>query len=159
MENVTKALLIATGALLFILLFSLISYLFTQMGGDVSDIYADLTESDVTEYNQVLLNYDGRDDLTIQDVVSIINYAIDNNEIHGYVVDTEITLKIDINGTNVTETIDSSDNETYIDTISLLEEKLQSNTQYVYSCTVNYATNSKLVGSITITESEVTTTS
>ena len=159
MENVTKALLIATGALLFILLFSLISYLFTQMGGDVSDIYADLTESDVTEYNQVLLNYDGRDDLTIQDVVSIINYAIDNNEVHGYVVDTEITLKIDINGTNVTETIDSSDNETYIDTISLLEEKLQSNTQYVYSCTVNYATNSKLVGSITITESEVTTTS
>ena len=93
MENVTKALLIAAGALLFILLFSLISYLFTQMGGDVSSIYADLTESDVTEYNQVLLNYDGRDDLTVQDVVSIINYALDNNEIHGYTMDTIINIQ------------------------------------------------------------------
>lgn len=92
MENVTKALLIAAGALLFILLFSLISYLFTQMGGDVSNIYADLTESDVTEYNQVFLNYDGRDDLTIQDVVSIINYALDNREVHGYTINTTIKI-------------------------------------------------------------------
>ena len=157
MENVTKALLIAAGALLFILLFSLISYLFTQMGEDVSNIYADLTESDVTEYNQVLLNYDGRDDLTVQDVVSIINYALDNKEVHGYTMDTKITINWS-DGTS--KTINSStetDVSTYV--IELLESKLQnsnSTTKYLYSCDVNYADNSKLVGKVEITESEVT---
>lgn len=150
MENVTKALLIAAGALLFILLFSLISYLFTQMGGDVSNIYADLTESDVTEYNQVLLNYDGRDDLTVQDVVSIINFALDNREVHGYVMNTEIYITWSDRTTSYIQSSNSSTYDSY-NPDSVLEDELQQDAENLYTCEVDYAENTKLVGTIIIT--------
>ena len=80
MENASKALLISAGVLIAILLLSLFSYLIRQMGNSTSGIYSNLSQHEISEFNQKFLNYEGRDNLSIQDVVTIINLAKDNNE-------------------------------------------------------------------------------
>ena len=74
-----------------ILLLSLFVYLFSKMAESTSSVYSDLESPEITEFNQQFLNYEGRgialdpvDNkihyLTIQDVVTLINIAKDNDE-------------------------------------------------------------------------------
>ena len=93
MENAAKALLISAGVLIAILLLSLFTYLMRQMGGSTSSIYSNLSQHEITEFNQKFLNYEGRginytedeygnkiyNPLTIQDIVTLINLAKDTN--------------------------------------------------------------------------------
>ena len=80
MENAAKALLIAGGILIVILLLTLFAYLFGQMSSSASSIYSMMSESDITNFNQPFLNYNGRDNLSILDVVTIINLAKSSND-------------------------------------------------------------------------------
>ena len=80
MENASKALLISAGVLLAILLLSLFAYLMRQMGASTSGIYSTLSQHEISEFNQKCLNYEGRKKLSIQDVITIVNLAKDNNE-------------------------------------------------------------------------------
>ena len=72
-----------------IMLLSLLVYLFSNMADSTSGIYDNLESSELTEFNQQFLNYEGRGItpdpvdgkmhyLTIQDVVTLINLAKDN---------------------------------------------------------------------------------
>lgn len=79
MENAAKALLIAGGVLIAIILLTLFAYLFSHMATGTSNIYSTLDASEISEFNQQFLNYQGRTDLNIQDVITIINLAKDNN--------------------------------------------------------------------------------
>ena len=91
MENASKALLIAGAMLLLILVLTFSVYLVRRIGGQTSELYSDMEQSKIDEFNQKFFNYDGRgtkkdsegkwiNPLTIQDVVSIINLAKDNNQ-------------------------------------------------------------------------------
>ena len=94
MENASKALLIAGGVLLAILVLTLYMYIYTKMANDTSEIYSALNHPETSKFNQKFLNYEGRgtrvildaqgnstfDYLTIQDVVTIVNMAKDNND-------------------------------------------------------------------------------
>ena len=60
MENASKALLIAAGVLIAILILTLFSYLMRQMGSSTSGIYSKLSQREITEFNQKFLNYEGR---------------------------------------------------------------------------------------------------
>ena len=155
MENATKALLIAASILLLILMLSLMNYVFRNIGEDTSDIYSMLEESDIEEYNQIFLNYEGQTSLTIQDVASIINLAQENKEINGTTI--KITITIDWvsnnpfnNGSGETK-IQISNVDNY-DTEEMLKAKLEETTEYTYECSINYGTSTKLVETITITE-------
>ena len=79
MENASKALLIAAGVLLMILVFSFATILFRRMGSQSSEFYKDMSDTEIYEFNQQFFNYE-RDDLKIQDVVSVINLAKDAND-------------------------------------------------------------------------------
>ena len=79
MENASKALLIAGGVLIAVLVLSLGVYFARNMAGSASNIYSDLDDSERTEFNQQFLIYEGKDDLTVADVVTIINLAQDSN--------------------------------------------------------------------------------
>lgn len=82
MENATKALFIAAGALLAIMVISLMIFLFVIFGSyakgihDENDIKA--LESFNVQFTQYENNRKGRP-LTIQDVVTIMNLARENN--------------------------------------------------------------------------------
>ena len=81
MENASKALLIAAGVLIGILLLTLFAYVYTKLRTDTSEIYSALNRPEISKFNQKFLNYEGRQDMTIQDVVTIVNLAKDNNEV------------------------------------------------------------------------------
>lgn len=149
MENAAKALIMAGAVLLAILVLSLMNYLFENMAESSASIYEDLEESDITEFNQKFLNYDGRgtttdDDgnpinpLNIQDVVTIVNIAKDNNE-NGK-LPVNVVVKV---GTEEWQNKDASE----------LNDLLMQHIDDKYSCSVSYSTQYyKLVDKVTITE-------
>ena len=136
MENASKALLIAGAALLAMLLLSLLVYVFNNIGSGANDIYENLKESDITEFNQKFLNYDGKTNLKIQDVVTIINIAIDNNE-RG-VVPIDVVVRV----------TDSYGSETVNPNIT--QDDIINNLNSSYTCFVEYADNIELIETIVI---------
>lgn len=108
MENASKALLIAAEVLIAIMLLTLFSYIFTKMSEDTAKIEEKAKVSKITEFNQEFLNYEGRgtivvgtdssgnnlynNPITIQDVATLINLAIDNNK--NYKLYTNVKIKL-----------------------------------------------------------------
>ena len=140
MENASKALLIAGGMLLLILVFSFATLLFRRMGVQSSEFYKDMSDTEIYEFNQQFFNYE-RNDLRIQDVISIINLAKDSNAREKVPVILEVRYLgnvLDLNNVNTKEMLSNSINE---------------DTNTKYTCMVEYATNSNYVGIITIIKS------
>lgn len=148
MENASKALLIAGAMLLLILVLTFSVYLVRRIGGQTSELYSDMEQSKIDEFNQKFFNYDGRgtkkdsegkwiNPLTIQDVVSIINLAKDNNQNSKF----PTTVKVKVDG-----------NERQDSTNAQIKEMLanQNNIDAEYSCKVEYGENKNLVENITI---------
>lgn len=102
MENAAKALLIAGGSLVAILLLSLFSYLYVRMNESTSKIYSTMAEVEVNEFNQQFWNYNGLKDLKIQDIVSVINLARDSTK-QGKNVDVYIKFKNNALKTKITD--------------------------------------------------------
>lgn len=80
MENASKALIIAGGVLIVILVLTLFAYINTKMGSGTHNLYSRLEDHDITEFNQKFLNYDDNKNLKIQDVVTLINTADNANK-------------------------------------------------------------------------------
>lgn len=148
MENASKALLIAGAMLLLILVLTFSVYLVRRIGGQTSELYSDMEQSKIDEFNQKFFNYDGRgtkkdsegkwiNPLTIQDVVSIINLAKDNNQNSKF----PTTVKVKVDG-----------KERQDSTIAQIKEMLANpnNIDAKYSCKVEYGENKNLVENITI---------
>lgn len=80
MDNASKALIIAGGMLIAIMVASLFVYLFTSYGSYAEDMYDRINERQLAEANNEYTRYEGSDENTIYDVVSVINKAKDNNK-------------------------------------------------------------------------------
>ena len=103
MENASKALLIAGGFLLMILLLSLMTFIFSNIAQESSGIYDKLSESDKTDYNQQFLQFEDRgktkiseeiyDWLSVQEVATILNFAIEQNNNPKVPVTVSVILK------------------------------------------------------------------
>lgn len=79
MENASKALIIAGGMLIAIMVASLFVYLFVSYSGYAEDMYDKITARQITQANNEYTKYEGSNDNTIYDVVTVINKAKDNN--------------------------------------------------------------------------------
>lgn len=79
MENASQALMIAAGVLIGILILSLGVYLFTLFGNHVSTTEKEIAHNMLAQFNEKFLKYNGLENLTIQDVITVKNYALDNN--------------------------------------------------------------------------------
>ena len=181
MENASKALLIAGGVLIAILVMTLGIYFSRMIADHSARVYAQLEESRRTEFNQKFLNYDINHrkedgssyiDLTIQDVVTIVNLAKNSNEYNQLENDTppadptnDKSLYVTVNCARVSdgELSGLSDGEKK-NLEKLDEEKLNSiltdelkgmpqddNNRIKYSCTVNVNQNTGYVNYIEIT--------
>ncbi len=80
MENASKALLMAGGVLLAIMVLSLGIFLFTSFGGTSSQIHDNIEENQATQFNSQFTSYMGKDNVTIHDVVSMAKLATQNNQ-------------------------------------------------------------------------------
>lgn len=79
MENASKALMIAAGVLMGILIVSLGVYLFYVFGDFVNNTQADIAENALAQFNEKYFKYNGLTNLTIQDILTIKNNALQNN--------------------------------------------------------------------------------
>lgn len=79
MENASQALIIAAGILIGILILTLGSYLYIIFGDYVSNSQAEIAKNSLAQFNDQFLKYNNRTDLTIQEVVTVKNTALQNN--------------------------------------------------------------------------------
>lgn len=80
MENASKALIMAGGVLIGIMVLTLWVYLFMSFGAQSEEMYGKIEEQQKVEYNAQYTIYDGRDDITIYDIISVANLAYENNK-------------------------------------------------------------------------------
>lgn len=151
MENASKALLMAAGVLIAILALTLFTYIFQTMGDNASNIYDMLNQSEIDQFNQQFFNFEnkvatGTLQLTMQDVITIVHLA-KNNNIEG---NLPVTVKVTVEGVIVKGTVEPKD-DWQEKTEDRLIEILKDNFDKTFTeCKVEYAPNSKLVGKISI---------
>lgn len=135
MENSSKALVIAAGILIAVLLLSLFAYLYISMN-DFSNTYNEnISSQKLQAFNAQFEVYNGRTDLTIQDVVSVASLA---KEINTKNQDEKILVNTNI--TNLNENMDN--NEKFTSLIDYVN--------YTFECTeITYSENTSKVNSIT----------
>lgn len=80
MENSAKAILMAGGILISILVVSIMVYLFAVFGSFSGDMTTKINGEKVTKFNNNFEKYEGRIDITAQEIVSIINFAKEYND-------------------------------------------------------------------------------
>ena len=135
MENASKALVMAGGVLIAIMLLTLFTYLFSRMSSSTSDIYQLIEKHEKDEFNQQFLNYEGKE-ITPQDVATLINLAQNSEKNSKFYAKVEVTL----NGNPIS-----------MHSNKWLEEN--GNTQKKYKCkTVNINTDTLLVDKVYIYE-------
>lgn len=80
MENASKALLMAASVLIGVLLMSLMVYIFYFSSSYTGKIEENMQAKNNYEFNVRFQVYDRRDDLTPQDILTIINLVKDINQ-------------------------------------------------------------------------------
>lgn len=86
MENASKALIMAGGILIGVLIISLAVYLFVDFGSTSAQINAQNAQKQLTEFNTKFTSYedykdkDGNWKITIYDLITLAGYAKENNE-------------------------------------------------------------------------------
>lgn len=83
MENASKALIMAAGVLIGILVLSLGVYLFASFGNTSIQIHEENEANELNKFNSQFTVYQGRTDLTIYDILTVANYASENNKYYG----------------------------------------------------------------------------
>ena len=79
MENASNALLLAAGVLIGVLILSLMVYLFIDFGSTSAEINSQITEQQLLQFNSKFTSYEGQEELTIYDVITVASYANENN--------------------------------------------------------------------------------
>lgn len=107
MENASKALVMAGGVLIGILILSLAVYLFADFGTTVAEINEQNVQQQIVQFNSRFTSYEGlKDDagnwkITIYDIISLASYAKEYNE---YYKDSgRDKIKVKLNGSDIQE--------------------------------------------------------
>ena len=80
MENAARALTMAAGVLIGIMIISFAVYLFTSLGNTSSEIYSKVEQTKIDKFNSQFLKYYRLDTCTAHDIVSIANLAKNSNK-------------------------------------------------------------------------------
>ena len=89
MENASKALLMAAGVLIGILILSLAVFLFANFGAASAEAHKQNEENQIEQFNVQFTAYQGRTDITIHDIVTVANLAKSTNQSFGITEQTE----------------------------------------------------------------------
>lgn len=101
MENASKALLMAAGVLIGVLILSLAVFLFINFGQQAEQIHGEITSNQLTQFNAQFNCYVGREDITIHQIVTLVNLAKEYNKNYELSEDNENYIDIKINTDSV----------------------------------------------------------
>ena len=79
MENAARALTMAAGVLIGIMIISIAVYLFMSLGNTSSEMYSKVEQTKIDKFNNQFLKYQGSTTCTAHDIVSIANLAKNSN--------------------------------------------------------------------------------
>lgn len=132
MENASKALLIAGGILIAMLVISIGVYLFANYIDLGSSYEQNMQAKEIQEFNVDFIKFEGRKDITIQEIVTLVNFAKQYEEQTGMHIRVILSGKGDLTTRN--------------DIISLIQENSvdgETNKYFKYS-KVNYGDDGKI---------------
>ena len=113
MENAAKALLMAGGVLIGILILTLAAYLFASFGGTSQMIQDRISQGSLDQFNNKFVSYQSKQ-CTIYDVLTIVNYANEFNEKNEFTEEDE-NYYIKVTGPNdISNNLEIKDIETDI---------------------------------------------
>ena len=75
MENASKALIMAAGVLISVLILTLAVYLVVNFGSFSAEVHQRKQEDEIQRFNAQFLAYQGTKTVTMHDIVTIVNYA------------------------------------------------------------------------------------
>ena len=84
MENASKALLMAAGVLIGILILSLAVYLFVSFGSTSAELHNQNEAQQIAQFNSQFTSYEGKEGLTIYDVITVANLATESNKYYEF---------------------------------------------------------------------------
>lgn len=150
MENATKALLIAAGVLIGVMILTLGIYLYASLGTYVADTQKTMEQNALNAFNTQFLNYinysDGATEdfeLKIQDVISVASIAYENNQEYEF-ADGQVHNETSM---YVTVSMDAVGHlEQMVSSIS--SELLKNNIDNRYKCTPNDIKISPITGRV-----------
>lgn len=79
MENASKALIMAAGVLIGVILLSLMVYMFTNFAITSAEVHKENEQNQLNQFNSQFTSYEGKEGLTIYDVVTVANLATESN--------------------------------------------------------------------------------
>lgn len=82
MENVSKALIIAGEVLIAVLVLSLAMVVIVKFGKFSANTNKRLFENELNDFNNKFYAFNGRINITADEIASLINYAKENNDLH-----------------------------------------------------------------------------
>lgn len=80
MENASKALLMAAGILIGVVILSLAVFLYTSFSSSTAEMQHQMELDQINNFNSKFLAYDGKEDLTIYDIYTVANLAEESNK-------------------------------------------------------------------------------
>lgn len=84
MENASKALIMAGTILISIMVISLGVYIINMFGEYTAEQEQERANQQIAEFNAQFLKYEGRTDITAQDIVTVANLAKENNDLYEF---------------------------------------------------------------------------
>lgn len=123
MENASKALIMAAGVLIGMLILSLAVFLFSDFSATSARIHGEVEKTQKDQFNAQFTSYTVKDNNTIYDIITAVNLAKSNNEKYELTTSDEGNYYITINmnnGTNISNMEKLSDSRIN----SLLQEEL-----------------------------------
>lgn len=137
MENASKALIMAAGVLIGVLIISLAVYLFVSFGKTSEGIHTQNAKKQIDQFNAKFTSYENNNKLTVHDLITITNFAIENNKY--YDNDSNYIVEVFLNNTKLTD-----NNNSYIPKRELESETLIG-VQYRYNCKIlSYHDNGRI---------------
>ena len=146
MENASKALLMAAGVLIGILIMSLAVYLFISFGSTSADIHEKVHINQINNFNSQFTMYEGKEDITIHDVISVAKLAKEINLKNENTISDKNYIKVFL-GNNKIENLDEKQHTNTIK--SMLNNN---NINKTYNCKVKIDKQTGLVNRIDFTE-------
>lgn len=163
MENASKALLMAAGVLIGILILSLAVYLFFNFASTSSELHKEIEINQINQFNAQFTQYEGKSDITFYDIITITNLARDNNEYKELTQDLDgndyITIIVKKKSTiinNMERKTQSEINVLLENDLTAFKQKLEKSKDNVeltkYSCKAEISTITRRVKKVTFTE-------
>ena len=153
MENASKALIIAGGVLIGVLVIGLFVRLTTIFGSFSANVNNKIATDKVAAYNKNFYQYQGRIDITADEIAGLINYARQSNESRKLTNNSEdvnneffIHIKIDGSKTSYNDYLANLNSSTYNDKTAFkkaLNQFISDNNTKLFMCDVSNFTITK----------------